>query len=552
MTRRKFDPLAQTHATGALGKRSVFLLVCRAVYASGGVGDEERQLIKKLQKVFRIPPDEANILLGRAKRGTKPSQSGLSGIEVFTRACRMAWSDGDLTKRERKILTALAAAMKLDKSDAERILGETYEAQSSQTLKTATDLVAEGMARPEAKPKGAPPPPPGSDSGPDAPADVAPEAPAEEEQPARDAQPPAAEADPPASRDLPPTRKTESPGHGAEPPSPEDAAPVQPPSRLPFLAGIAASLVVVGVACVGGGIWWVKERVAEVRKSGSLVEDVLPRQGPASDADAAFQEAMGAFMKLPNREGLWGFGWQEDVKPTPKPDAAKVAVSEAETLRRVMVERFGPAVEPDDHDVVLQKVHDFKQVRKLHNRLAEEFLSLLLLGRHDEAVALAEATERHSRILSRGIANHPNLIARMIGLSCTKTFDRAMLTAIDRKMIPFAHRSRLAAVLRESLEKNVPVEVSLKAEFEMARRAVRAFDHELGLLQYPMRLWWGDGLATIDDLERRLEQNRPVPGPEFFANVHVGVQIAVPNYTSARSHWKVAVATRKKILGALS
>lgn len=500
------DPDA-TQATGLLGKRSVFLLVCRAVYAAGGVGAPERKLIKRLQKVFRLPPAVAKKLLAKAKRSTEAIEGEeLSPREIFTRACEMAWVDGRLTDRERKILTALAATMKLGKRDAERILRETYEATLPETAKAA-----------------APAPP-------------------KEPDPA-----PTAEPTPP---EPPPTPEPlEAGGFSPAPASPPAAEAEPPPTdRRPMLLGLVAGLCLAILAGGGGAVWWIRAKIEAVSKGRRLVAAVLPKQGPACPADEAMQEALGAFRKLPYKEGLWGFGWGDKVKPTPDLDAARAALAESETLRRVMIERFGPGLEPPDQGVVLQRVHDFQHHRRLHNRLAEDFLSLVLLGRHDEALALAEVKERHARILGQGIANHPTLIARMIALGCTKSLDRAVQATLERELLPPEPRSRLAALYREAIEKDVSTDVSLRAEFEMGRRAVRAFDQELGLLQYPMRLWWGNGLETVDELERRLDAGEAAPGLDFFKDVHVALQITIPNYASARSRWKTALATREKLL----
>ena len=490
----------ETQATGPLGKRSVFLLVCRSVYSSGGIGDEERALLKKLQKVFRLPPKIAKKLLSEAKRDAVPVEGEeLSREEVFLRACEMAWADGELTDRERKILTALAATMKLEKADAERILRETWE-------------TVVGPTEPEAEPaEAAPTTTPAPSSAPEATSPVA---------------------------------GAEPPRHPEPPPSP----PPTSPGYRPLFKGLLAGALVVAVAGLGGSIWWVRGKVDQVAKSRNLVDAVLPKQGPSTAADEALREAFGAHRKLDHREGLWGFGFGPDVKPTPSEDDARATLLRSETLRRLMVERFHRDLEPDGHGVVLQRVHDFRNHRQLHNRLAEDLLSLLVVGRVDEALALVEAKERHARLLGRGIANHPNLIARMIGLACSTTTDTAVAVALERDLVPLAARPRLAAVYKEALARDFPVTESLRAEFEMGRRAVRAFDEELGLLRYPMRLWWGDGLATVDELERRLDRGEPAPPSEFFEDVHVALQITIPNYRSANSRWKVAQATRRKLL----
>jgi len=208
-------------------------------------------------------------------------------------------------------------------------------------------------------------------------------------------------------------------------------------------------------------------------------------------------------------------------------------------------------MEPGGHDVVLQRRHDFRNNRTLHNRLAGDFLSLLRLERHDEAVDLADAKDRHARILGRGIQNHSNLIAKMIGMACSKTLDKAVKVALERDLLPLEVRPGLARIYRDALDREVPLEVSLRAEFEMGRRAVRAFDRRLGLLQYPLRLWWGNGLATVDDLERRMDAHEPPPTGEEARDWHVMLRITIPNYTGARMRYDEYLDQRREVLGVL-
>lgn len=145
---------ADTLAAGRLGRHTVFELVCRQVVRAGLLGeDEERELLKKLQKFLRLPPDEAKEILQAARDLERPASVSpeLPAAETFERACELAWEDGELDERELKILTGLATAMHVSTEEATRILDETFS-RSMAALKAgaqaadaaAADAAAEG------------------------------------------------------------------------------------------------------------------------------------------------------------------------------------------------------------------------------------------------------------------------------------------------------------------------------------------------------------------------------------------------------------------------
>jgi hypothetical protein len=141
-----------TKATGRLGRHTVFELVCRLVVRADKLGeDEQKALLKKLQKFLRLPPEEAGHILAAAKVLEGPVEEGgeLTAEEVFAEACALAWSDGDLADRELKILTGLAAAMRVDTSTAKRILDETFQGSMAALKAGAVAAKQAAAAAPE-------------------------------------------------------------------------------------------------------------------------------------------------------------------------------------------------------------------------------------------------------------------------------------------------------------------------------------------------------------------------------------------------------------------
>lgn len=114
--------------TRVLDRKRVFDLVCQEVFRDGRADPEEKALLKRLQKLLRIRPDQARAAYDRAKSahrsGGLEEGGPLDPAETFHRACEAAWEDSALEKTELALLTALASALGLGAGVAREILDE--------------------------------------------------------------------------------------------------------------------------------------------------------------------------------------------------------------------------------------------------------------------------------------------------------------------------------------------------------------------------------------------------------------------------------------------
>lgn len=90
--------------------------------------------------------------------GPVEERSELSAEQVFAEACALAWSDGGLEERELKILTGLAAAIRIDADTAKGILDETFEDSMAAMQAGAAAAKAEAAAQAKAAAQAEPPP----------------------------------------------------------------------------------------------------------------------------------------------------------------------------------------------------------------------------------------------------------------------------------------------------------------------------------------------------------------------------------------------------------
>lgn len=114
------------HEGERLGRRSLFRLACLEACRDGRIESPEGSLLQKLQQLLGIPPEMAHQILDGARAYCRthpaPESGGLDPESLFGLACQLAWADGTLEDRERKILEALARLLELSPQVAAALL----------------------------------------------------------------------------------------------------------------------------------------------------------------------------------------------------------------------------------------------------------------------------------------------------------------------------------------------------------------------------------------------------------------------------------------------
>lgn len=109
----------------------VYYLACFQAHLDGKLEEDEAALLRALSRGFGLAPGEADDVLARARaaavKGEAPPDR-LERHELFARACRMAWLDGELDEDERGLLLRLAGMLKVPHEDAARVLDEARKA----------------------------------------------------------------------------------------------------------------------------------------------------------------------------------------------------------------------------------------------------------------------------------------------------------------------------------------------------------------------------------------------------------------------------------------
>lgn len=301
--------------------------------------------------------------------------------------------------------------------------------------------------------------------------------------------------------------------------------------RLRTVLGVVAALFAVFAIWAGLSM---RQAMKLLKDPDSIGREINPPAGPPTAADAVVSELEAAYDMLPVPKPLWGLGQGKVLQPTPGLTAAESALQARIDLRRLLVEKVTPDLEPAATTPALNQTHRFKALREMNNALLEDVLSLILIGRGPEARAVFAALERVRRLVGRGIEGSNSLIAKMIDVAMLGSGNLALTTALDRKLIDTDTRSALASVCQDGDSREMPLDQSVRAELAMVDRAVTAFDSRLGPVSVLTRLYWGDGHAQVARFGKALDDGTPTPTGKELQGMHVMVSIGVPNFTAAR------------------
>lgn len=123
-------PHSSDDASKRLTAPAIFRAACLAATRDGHIDEGERAVLKKLQKLLRIPPDEAKATLRDASQAASREDGRLDPEALFASTCELAWADGELEPEELQLLTTLAGVLGLKAARARAILDDVCRPSS--------------------------------------------------------------------------------------------------------------------------------------------------------------------------------------------------------------------------------------------------------------------------------------------------------------------------------------------------------------------------------------------------------------------------------------
>ncbi|MBI4859297.1 MAG: hypothetical protein HY815_03395, partial [Candidatus Riflebacteria bacterium] len=279
--------------------------------------------------------------------------------------------------------------------------------------------------------------------------------------------------------------------------------------------------------------------------SKEMEKEVIPQPGPPMRADKVVGELLAVFRSLPAGKNLWGFGQGPDIKESPSLEDATRALEASVSLRRKVVELAPADLEPEGTTCLLNENHSLRDLRAMANRLAEDVMSLAFLRQTREALDVVEAGDRVARIVGRGISGWSSLISKMICIACRGQYTRATAESIRRHFFGPEDLDAIDRMLERMASREVDLDPSVTAEYDMAERAFHAFDRRIGLLRYPLRLYWGDGRAQLANLRRVWREQKGQPPSEEISRYHIMLSICVPNCRLANQRYMDSLSQRQ-------
>ncbi len=259
------------------------------------------------------------------------------------------------------------------------------------------------------------------------------------------------------------------------------------------------------------------------------LQAMFPPRGEPTPADQYLTKQVQRFAALPSPPSI------DSLPGQPKTFSTEQIRKNLETLesRREFHQGFLAGASPDLETAgfapILQSQHDLNSLRELSTQLSLDVLSLL--SQSDPfALPLLESLERCTRILERGTENRTTVIGPALASHSRKRFDSGIRNLIQTNAISAKQATATSKILKASLSKPFPMDLAIRAEYDFIRGGVRLLDERLGLLQYPMRLYWGDGQTQLDEaLARQLQGFPPIEDPGN-QKLHMMVQIGLPNF----------------------
>lgn len=300
-----------------------------------------------------------------------------------------------------------------------------------------------------------------------------------------------------------------------------------------------------------------REAVRLVNDEDALAARILPRPGPLTSRDRTLAELLGVLEEIPeaHRESLWDLDRSRTAAHPPRPQPPpRDPLEETSRARAELVERVLalPAdLDPPGTGPVLQGKHRFLLVRRLLLVLADEVLNLLGQGSTDPALDLLEHRARLGRLLSRGIENHSTMLARLMGAAGMIQGSRLGQAVERHSLLAPGGRRRLATILEEELSRDIPLDLSVEAELTVSGRAVALLDQQLGLLQHPLRLYWGDGPRQVEALRQRWREGWTPLDDEEISRLHLMIQLSLPNLARAKEKIEAIAAERAEVVASL-
>jgi hypothetical protein len=302
-----------------------------------------------------------------------------------------------------------------------------------------------------------------------------------------------------------------------------------------FLAG----LVVLGVAgglVVGFFLYQSAKLTADLR-NGRLERELEEAMGtadlPATEADEVLGALWEAAEDVPSGRDPWSLAAGEEVSAPLDAEVAGDSLAESRTLRERFLGRMTDDLEPPEEDVLLNRIPNFRDQRTCTRFLAEDLLSLLVVGDEAKALAAYRAGQRHARLIGRGVGGRPTLIAKMIATAQQRVLDDAVGTAARLGLVPASATGRWQAAVLEAVEAFPPIDRSMEGEFAATEAMVEIADRRFGPLGLFLEAHWGDGHAQLARVRATYEAGEEVPREFLQGELHPMVMVGIPNWPAA-------------------
>lgn len=318
--------------------------------------------------------------------------------------------------------------------------------------------------------------------------------------------------------------------------------------RLGFLFTLVAAVFFVAMV-------WQLYQTQQAMKRGDIEREVQEAMGlvdlPKTLADQVL-ETLGlewaGIQESPEPWGLEDGGFDKMRTTALSEEEAQKALHPSRKLRKFFLERMAAGIDTPGTDPVLNTAPMLSHQRGMNLRLSADMLSLLVLGRVDEALGIYRTGHRHARILARGLQGRPSLIGSMVAIAMGNVLDRAAGRGLELGLWPEDSLPRLAQAVREVLDRDISLDGAITSEIDSIGKVVDIVDRRLGPAAWPARLYWGNGPAQVEEIRACWKERKPLPEWLKKGRCHIMISIGMPSWDAAVKRYDENLAARQALL----
>jgi hypothetical protein len=310
--------------------------------------------------------------------------------------------------------------------------------------------------------------------------------------------------------------------------------------------------LLAAVFCVA--VFWQLFQTKQAMERGDIEAELREAMGlvdlPHTLGDQVFETLGLEWAGIEKSPEPWGFedGDGEYLAEPMTPEEAQETLRPARKLQKFFLERMSAGLETPGLAPILNGEPNLRQHRGITSRLAGNMLSMLVVGKADQALLLYRTCHLHARLLARGYRGHPELIASMVAVAQQRTIDKAVAHGLELGLWPPEAMPELAAAIREASEKTGDLDRAVTSELDRIGKVVEIVDRRLGPAGWLAGLYWGDGQAQLATIRAAWKAGKPLPEEVLTGRCHIMVQIGVPNWTAAAKRHEEVLEERRQLL----